>query len=259
MKAFLPGLGLIILISQLFTTDAVKKPVNNIPAVKTYTPTTNTLNKKVMFGYQGWHATPNDGSGNGVWRHWFGRNAPDSAVANFDVWPDMREYPASALETTNMKYADGSKAMLYSAYKYEAVDVHFKWMQQHQLDGVFEQRFISDIKQGGARKHFNQVVRNVKAASEKYQRVYCIMYDITGAGENWKETLLADWKFLVDSLNVTTGSSYLHHKGKPLLSIWGLGFKHIPFATASQVDSLLDWFHTKAPKKYQATIMGGVN
>ncbi|RYY36715.1 MAG: xylosidase/arabinosidase [Sphingobacteriaceae bacterium] len=259
MKAFLPGLGLIILISQLFTTDAVKKPVNNIPAVKTYSPTTNTLNKKVMFGYQGWHATPNDGAGNGVWRHWFGRSTPDSAVANFDVWPDMREYPASALEATNMTYPDGSKAMLYSAYKYEAVDVHFKWMQQHQLDGVFEQRFISDIKQLAGRKHFNQVVRNVKAASEKYKRVYCIMYDISGAGDNWKETLMADWKFLVDSLNVTTGSSYLHHKGKPLLSIWGLGFKHIPFATASQVDSLLDWFHTKAPKKYQATIMGGVN
>src|SRR6187549_1431679 len=104
-----------------------------------YIPNTKTLDKKVMFGYQGWHATPNDGAGNNVWRHWFNRNSPDSGNANFDVWTDMREYPANMLEATNMSYADGSPAMLYSAYKYETVDVHFKWIKEHQLDGVFEQ------------------------------------------------------------------------------------------------------------------------
>lgn len=224
-----------------------------------YVPSTTTLNKKVMFGYQGWHATPNDGAGNNVWRHWFGRNTPDSAMAVFDVWPDMREYPKEAVEATNMHYADGSKASLYSAYKYPAVDLHFKWLADNNLDGVFEQRFLSDIRQPGARRHFNQVVRNVKAASEKYKRVYCIMYDISGAGPNWKQTLVNDWKFLVDSLQVTRGKSYLHHKNRPLLAIWGFGFSHNAFATFAQVDSLLNWFHGDAEKKYQATIMGGIN
>lgn len=225
-----------------------------------YVPSNNTLNKKAMFGYQGWHATPNDGSRNGVWRHYFnGRNGGTTAAnANFDLWPDMREYPDAALEATSMTYPDGKPAKLYSAYKYEAVDLHFKWMAEHELDGVFEQRFISDIR-GGARRHFNQVVRNVKQASEKYKRVYCIMYDITGAGPNWKRDLLADWKFLVDSLQVTKGSSYLQHKNKPLLAIWGMGFDHNAFATVAQSDSLLDWFHTGAEKRYQATIMGGIN
>ncbi|MEI9946291.1 MAG: hypothetical protein WDN26_18980 [Chitinophagaceae bacterium] len=217
-----------------------------------YTPTTNTLNKKVMFGYQGWHATPDDGAGNNAWRHWFGGRTPDSGFANFDVWPDMREYPQSALQETNFIYPNGKKAALYSAYKYEAVDLHFKWMKDLQLDGVFEQRFISDIRSESGKKHFNQVVRNVQQASEKYKRVYCIMYDITGAGPNWKQTLVADWKFLVDSLNVTKGSSYLSHDGRPLLAIWGMGFSHNAFATVAQSDSLMDWFHTGAEKKYRA-------
>ena len=224
-----------------------------------YIPDTKTLDKKVLFGYQGWHATPNDGAGNNVWRHWFGRNSPDSAVANFDIWPDMREYPKDVLEETNMSMPDGRKAALYSAYKYGAVDLHFKWLKDHNLDGVFQQRFISDIRQGGGRKHFNQVVLNVQKASEKYKRVYCIMYDITGAGPNWKQTLIADWKFLVDSFKVTKGSSYLHHDGRPLLAIWGMGFSHNAFATVSQCDSLMEWFHQGAEKKYQATIMGGIN
>jgi hypothetical protein len=212
-----------------------------------------------MFGYQGWHATPNDGAGNNVWRHWFGRNSPDSAVANFDVWPDMREYPKDVLEETNMTMPNGAKASLYSAYKYGTVDLHFKWLKEHNLDGVFQQRFISDIRSGGGKKHFNQVVRNVQKASEKYKRVYCIMYDITGAGPNWKQTLMADWKFLVDSFNVTKGSSYLHHDGRPLLAIWGMGFTHNAFATVAQSDSLMDWFNKDAEEKYQATIMGGIN
>ena len=119
-----------------------------------YVPNTKTLDKKVMFGYQGWHATPNDGAGNNVWRHWFGRNSPDSAVANFDVWPDMREYPKDVLEETNMTMPNGTKASLYSAYKYGAVDLHFKWLKEHDLDGVFQQRFISDIGSGGGKKTF---------------------------------------------------------------------------------------------------------
>ncbi len=85
------------------------------------------------------------------------------------------------------------------------------------------------------------------------------MYDISGAGPRWRELITADWKYLVDSLNVTKGRSYLHHKGKPLVAIWGLGFDHTSFATAAGTDSLLDWFHNTAETKYHATIMGGLN
>lgn len=224
-----------------------------------YVPDPTTLDKKVMFGYQGWFGTPNDGSGNGVWKHWFRNNLPDSGHATFDYWPDMSEYPEDVQEATNLSYANGAKAKLFSAYKYPVVDLHFKWMKEHALDGVFEQRFVTELKHPAGVKHFNQVVRNVKRASEKYERVYCIMYDISGAGPRWKEIILADWKYLVDSLQVTGGSSYLHHKGRPLLAIWGLGFDHNAFATAAATDSLLEWLHNGAEEKYRATVMGGLN
>jgi hypothetical protein len=152
-----------------------------------YVPDPTTLNKKVMFGYQGWFAAPTDGSGLGYWKHWFRSNKPDSGFATFDFWPDMREYPTDVQHATDMKYPDGSPAKVYSAYHYGVVDLHFKWLKEHDLDGVFEQRFVTELKGRASLKHFNQVVRNVKQASEKYQRVYCIMYDISGAGEQWKE------------------------------------------------------------------------
>lgn len=242
-------IGLIVLIALAgYTTPKPK-----------YVPDPTTLNKKVMFGYQGWFAAPGDGSGFGYWKHWFRSNKPDSGFATFDFWPDMREYPAEVQHATDMKYPDGSPAKVYSAYHYGVVDLHFKWLQEHDLDGVFQQRFVTELKSRGGANHFRQVVQNVKKASEKYERVYCIMYDISGAGEQWKEIIERDWKYLVDSLEVTKGKSYLHHAGRPLVAIWGLGFNHTTFASAAETDSLLDWFHKGAEKKYRATIMGGLN
>lgn len=257
-KSFKLKIAVVTLVSMI-TATGVTKAQTRSKINKEYVPDPSTLNHKVMFGYQGWHATPHDGSGAAVWRHWFGKSTPDSANADFDVWPDMREYPADVQEETNMSYPDGSKAKLYSAYRYGAVDTHFKWMKEHGLDGVFEQRFISDIRTAGGRRHFNQVVLNVKTASEKYKRVFCLMYDISGAGPNWKTALVNDWKYLVDSLGITRSKRYLQHNGKPLLAIWGIGFDHTRFATVAQTDTLLDWFHHNAEKKYQAAVMGGVN
>lgn len=224
-----------------------------------YIPDASTLDRKVMFGYQGWHGTPSDGSGSANWRHWFAGNRPDSANATFDVWPDMREYPADSKEKTALTYLNGTPAALYSSYKYETVDLHFKWMKQRNLDGVFEQRFVTDIRGSKGKRHFNQVVVNVRKASEKYQRVFSIMYDITGAGPKWKEELINDWKFLVDSLKITDSERYLHHHNRPLLAIWGLGFSHTQFAKVEEAEALIDWFHRIAPEKYRATILGGVN
>lgn len=36
---------------------------------------------------------------------------------------------------------------------------------------------------------------------------------------------MEDWKFLSQQYpNFTSSSNYIKHKGKPLLSIWGVGF-----------------------------------
>jgi hypothetical protein len=61
-------------------------------------------------------------------------------------------------------------------------------------------------------------------------------------------------------MKVTSHPNYLHHKGKPVLSVWGMGLsdvaKHPPEdpAVAAQI---VDWFKTGAEPKYRVTYMGG--
>jgi hypothetical protein len=61
----------------------------------------------------------------------------------------------------------------------------------------------------------------------------------------------------VDDLKITQSDRYLRHKGKPIVAIWGFGFKD-RVQNPKRAAELIDWFKNKAPKKYQATLMGGV-
>jgi hypothetical protein len=55
------------------------------------------------------------------------------------------------------------------------------------------------------------------------------MYDLSGlktTGEDCS-SVIQDWKELVDKLRITaqgTNQTYLYHRGKPLVTIWGVGF-----------------------------------
>ena len=230
-------------------------------------PSANTLNGKVMFGYQGWFGLPTDGNPtHNWWLHWFG-GAPDHANATVDMWPYLGDYPSNELVATNMVYSNGSPAKLFSSYNYNTVDQHFKWMREHEVDGVFQQRFLQNFRTGDPRvpRHFEKVIENVQTASLKYDRVYAIMYDLSGADATSTEAVIADWKRLVDEMGVTSESNYLWHKGRPLIALWGLGLASSPEATAARSDKLVKWFRdgdptdsTDAPK-YRATVMGGLN
>ncbi|MCF0070180.1 T9SS type A sorting domain-containing protein [Dyadobacter sp. CY261] len=230
-------------------------------------PSANTLNNKVMFGYQGWFGLPTDGSPtHNWWLHWFG-GAPDHANATVDMWPYLGDYPPGELVATNMAYSNGAPAKLFSSYNYNTVDQHFKWMREHEVDGVFQQRFLQNFRTGDSRvtRHFEKVIENVQTASLKYGRVYAIMYDLSGADDTSTEAVIADWKKLVDEMGVTSESNYLWHKGRPLVALWGLGLASSPEATAARSDKLVKFFRdgdptdlTDAPK-YRATVMGGLN
>jgi len=55
-----------------------------------------------------------------------------------------------------------------------------------------------------------------------------VMYDLSGLkpGEDCSP-VIEDWKQLVDNLKITSGGekqTYLYHRGKPLVAIWGLDF-----------------------------------
>ena len=215
-----------------------------------------SLYNKVMAGYQGWFHAKGDG-GWDRWVHWsIPLTLPTNDTVTIDMWPDVSELDDDELFPTNFSFADGSAARVYSSYKRKTVERHCRWMQDYNIDGVFLQRFI-----GAAVKHptiVDQVLSNVRSGSEKYGRVFAIMYDISNGDEDTLvEDVINDWKRLADEQFVTASSQYLHHRGRPLLSIWGLGF-HDRVANYFHAVEILDWFQYEAEEKYKVTLMGGV-
>ena len=213
----------------------------------------STMTGKLLMGYQGWFACPGDGSAQNSWVHWFGDNTPTADNAHFDFWPDTSELDADELFSTSMTYSNSSPAKLYSAYKQKTVVRHFKWMQDNYLDGVFFQRFLSDLPGGNLSALRNQVAVNVRVGAETYGRVFAVMYDISGYSTNTLVSKLTnDWLYLVNTQHVTNSSAYLRHKGKPVVAIWGFGFSGRS-DTPPQAQQAIDWF-----KAAGCTVMGGL-
>src|SRR5436190_392019 len=80
-----------------------------------------------------------------------------------------------------------------------------------------------------------------------------MMYDISGQNSNTLVlTLTNDWTYLTGTMGITNSASYLRHKGKPVVAIWGLGFTDRP-GTAADAAQTIAWF-----KAAGCTVMGGV-
>lgn len=212
-----------------------------------------TLNHKLLMGYQGWFACPGDGSPVDSWVHWFRHNDPVATNATVDFWPDVSELDADELFATRMTLPDGSPAKVYSAFNEKTVQRHFQWMRENDLDGVFLQRFVSELSDPRFFALRNQVTANVRAGAEKYGRVFAIMYDISGESTNRLVSALTnDWNFLTHTLRVTSSDRYLHHQGKPVVAIWGFGFSGRR-DTPEQALATIQFF-----KAAGCTVMGGV-
>jgi hypothetical protein len=217
------------------------------------------LEGKNFVGYQAWFNTPNDKMNRG-WRHW-GTNPLNANTMTIDMWPDTREYPAEALQNTGFLLGNGLPAQTFSSYHQSVIDLHFGWMQQFNIDGAFLQWFITEPA-----AYRLEITKRVQISAEKYGRQFTVMFDISGTSNSTScnkgaelATCIKDrWKSIVDN-GITSSPSYLKFKGKPLISIWGLGFIHNANLTATDAKILLDWFHFNAESKYQANVMGGVS
>ena len=217
-----------------------------------------TLEHKMLFGYQGWFLGPGDGSPVNEWKHWFRNGRPTAANLTIDLWPDTSELGADELFATELAYADGSAARLYSAYETRTVARHFAWMKQAGIDGIALQRFLSEVRDPRFLAARNQIARNVQAGAEAQGRVFAIEYDLTGVDpDHLVEWLEADWKLMVDTLQVTESPRYLRDGGKPVLYLWGLGFIDRP-GTPADAARLIDWLTKSADPRYRVTLVGGV-
>ena len=215
----------------------------------------NTLDNKVLIGYQGWFSCPQDGTD---WSHW-SRGVPSAETLSIDLYPDLRGFGSDELCAIPGMTIGEKPAYLFSSRIPKTVSRHFQWMKEYGLDGVLVQRFVGSIRA----KHADGdlVLKNIMAAAKESGRTFAIEYDITGGNpETFAQALKDDWTYLVDELKVTEHPNYQRHNGKPLVSVWGMGLNdgtnHPP--TDPQVaKDLIQWFKSGAAPKYRVTYMGG--
>jgi hypothetical protein len=186
---------------------------------------TSTLEGKVMTGYQGWFNAQGDGANLG-WTHWARNRSKPFAPGNVtvDLWPDMTEASASERFPTGFKHANGETAVVFSSHHRVTVLRHFKWMRDHGIDGAFVQRFANGVKRESMRHHKDVVLSNCREGANRGGRTYAVMYDLSGLGAGGTTAVATDWKMLRDKMNMGRDPAYLHHEGKPLVAIWGIGF-----------------------------------
>jgi hypothetical protein len=174
------------------------------------------------------------------------------------MWPDVSEYdPKDLCEVPGLKMPNGSPARLYSAFRKGPVLLHCKWMREYGIDGVFLSRFIGEAASPSRSRHVNQVLANVREGCHREGRVWAMMLDLSTGRNTTTTTVMNDWKFLCDKVNIREDSRYLHHQKKPVVLLWGLGFKDRPWSPA-QGEELINFFKHD-PQYGGVYLIGGID
>ena len=215
----------------------------------------DAYNGLVMAGYQGWFGAPGDGCShanhkNTEWYHYRENDMFEPGVLrnSIDFWPDMREYEE---QYTPGKFIlpSGEKATVYSAYNKSSVTLHFKWMKDYGIDGVFMQRFVGEvIDNSDGKDHFDTVLNHAMEASNTHQRAICVMYDLGGFLQNRINKTLDDAQAIMDKYQLkdrTKQKFYLYQNNKPLIVLWGVGFNDGRPFSLTDVENLVNGLKEK--------------
>ena len=224
----------------------------SVQAETKHSPKTNypSYKGRIMAGYQGWFRVPQNGT-----------IYPNDAQIRLDMWPDVSEYEQTY--PTGLKHADGSTARFFNSADKSTIDTHFKWMKEYGVDGVFVQRFFNNTRNEQARRNGSVVLGHALKAASANERAIAVMYDLSGLRRTGEDcsSIIEDWKFLVDELKVTNQEgtqTYLHHNGKPLVAIWGVGFPDRPYNIRNiGLERLIDFLHND-PEYGGCAVMLGV-
>ncbi len=222
-----------------------------------------SLTGKVMCGYQGWFRTPGDGQDLG-WKHYKNQTTREfrPGDAGIDFWPDMQELAPSERFDTPFHHADGKVAQVFSSAVRETVMRHFRWMKEYGIDGVFVQRFATEVTSRMGRadtatsRSCDVVLDNCRAGAEAHGRTYAVMYDLSGMSAARIAALRDDWRHLVEEMGILKDDRYQHHAGRPLVAIWGVGLKNRDYGPR-EVGELIDFM--KSPEGGKVTVMLGTS
>lgn len=196
----------------------------------------------VMAGYQGWFNCEGDGANRG-WTHYSKNGKFEDGSCTIDYWPEMDEYKVKY--KTPFKFEDGSPAYVFSSYDESTVDLHFKWMKEYGVDGVFIQRFFSVLTSENRINHNDKVLASAIKAANKYGVAICLMYDIGSMDDSKYQLVMDDWKHLVDDLKLTNQkkkTTYLFHNEKPLVAFWGISAGTRKSGHIPEIFDIMDFF-----------------
>ena len=225
-----------------------KEVVMSDPATKTTESMSRvrfkSIKNLVMAGDQGWVNTPEDGAGLG-WKHFEKEKEFKPGKCTIDLWPDVSEYEKTY--ETAFKLPDETPAKVFSSYDASTTDLHFKWMKQYGIDGVFMQRFVVSIRNQKGKDNYNKILNNAVLSAEKYDRAICLMYDLSGMEAGEEDILIRDWKELCEKYKLVSRNNnhYVYHHGKPLVAVWGIGFNDRRKYGYEQVKKIIDFLKSE--------------
>jgi hypothetical protein len=216
----------------------------------------NSLRGLHVAGCQGWFDCPNDGAGIG-WGHWFQSHSDprDPNSIAFDIWPDTSDLEPDELCPTAFHLPSGAPAYLFSSANPKTVARHFRWMREYGIDGAAMQRFTASLTHPAVARQRDIVLRNARAGAEANRRGFFIMYDVTGMkGDEALRVIEQDWPHLTQQMGVIDSPSYIYHRGRPLVGVWGFGFKDRNISP-DEAASIIRYLKTGP---VPATVLGGV-
>jgi hypothetical protein len=133
-------------------------------------------------------------------------------------------------------------------------------MKQYGIDGVLVQRFGVETMHPLDLRHCNTVLAHCREGANRHGRCYTVMYDLSSLPAGGVRHVIEDWKLLVDRMKLwhdPKDTAYLHHKGKPVVAVWGIGFSDGRRYSLAECESLVDFL--KNDRKYGGcTVLLGV-
>jgi len=216
------------------------------------------LQGKVMCGYQGWFRVPGDATGMG-WDHFGKGDRFEPGVCTVDLWPDLRDLPIDDRFDTSFRHSDGTVAQVFSSARPSTVMTHFDTMSRYGIDGAFLHRSSAAARNSRLRASMDSVLNSVRVAAHSSKVGWAMMYDLTEMRPGEADGVIADWKRVQAQFRLRdpeTTPEYLHHRGKPLVGLWGVGF-------ADRLTLVRDWlqlieFFKNDPKLGGCSVLLGV-
>lgn len=204
------------------------------------------IDNKLICGYQGWFNALGDGSPVNGWVHWSETFPPRTGSVNFELYPDISAYSSEELYNSDLAtLGDGSRAELFTSYSKTVIDQHFQWMRDYGIHGVALQRFIEEVRFPAFKQNRDSIASWVKNSAENHERLFYLMYDLSGMSGDRIAFLQDDWqKTLVEQLRITESPNYAHQDGKPVIAIWGLGFLEREINAAQSLE-IINWFKSE--------------